>query len=96
MEYVKQHNLLDLVEVLSASLFYDRPENPKEYLIGHLNTIQKLKNAGAENFTEESSLFKNEDIEILFTLFSKKMNTVSADQAKIGYFFLFYFMKIYL
>eukprot|EP00770_Monocercomonoides_exilis_P013048 MONOS_12991.1-p1 / transcript=MONOS_12991.1 / gene=MONOS_12991 / organism=Monocercomonoides_exilis_PA203 / gene_product=unspecified product / transcript_product=unspecified product / location=Mono_scaffold00764:573-1021(+) / protein_length=112 / sequence_SO=supercontig / SO=protein_coding / is_pseudo=false len=80
MDYIQQHNLYQLIEVLTASLFYHQPEDPRGFLIDQLESILRLKQTGSQE-GEIPNLFSPEDIDTLFDMFSKKMDTITAAQA---------------
>jgi hypothetical protein len=85
MDYIKDHHLVELIEVLSASLFYYRPDDPKKFLVDQLQLIQKLKGQG-DVVSNEGALFTSEDIGTLFSMFAKRMETITPEQAKTGFF----------
>ena len=83
MDYLEQHNIYQLVDVLGASLFYNKPENPVEFLIEQLKSLQRLRQ-GASDDTSVSNMFSEDDLNTLFSMFSKKMDTITAEQAVTG------------
>merc|ERR1712076_267398 len=40
-EYLEQHRLLELFDNLTSALIYSQPSNPKEFLIEHIEKLQK-------------------------------------------------------
>uniref|UniRef100_T1JK62 EF-hand domain-containing protein n=1 Tax=Strigamia maritima TaxID=126957 RepID=T1JK62_STRMM len=39
LRYLECHKIMQLFENLTSCLFYDKPDNPKEYLINRLNSL---------------------------------------------------------
>lgn len=92
MDYLEKHNIYQLVDVIGSSVFYNRPENPTEFIIEQLQTIERLKQGTDEN-GQVSPLFNDKDIETLFSMFSKNMDTITAAQAITGIFFFFRYLS---
>ncbi|KAK3101060.1 hypothetical protein FSP39_000667 [Pinctada imbricata] len=42
-EYLEQHRILELFNNLTSQLIYNRPENPKKYMIETLERLQKSR-----------------------------------------------------
>jgi hypothetical protein len=76
--------IYQLIELITAQLFYHRPEDPKAFMIEQLQAIQRLKNSGGEPGSVQS-LFAPEDLDVLFSMFSKNMDTITAAQTKTGF-----------
>ena len=47
-KYLEEHKVLELFSELSAALIHNQPEDPKAFLLEHLERLQKLKEAGSD------------------------------------------------
>ena len=83
MDYLTQHNIYPLIDVLGASVFYNRPDDPVQFLTEELTSLLRLKQ-GVQESSKAMQLFSDEDLEVLFTMFSKKMETITTEQAVTG------------
>ncbi|KAA6364232.1 MAG: hypothetical protein EZS28_040241 [Streblomastix strix] len=81
MEYIEKHGLIQLFEIISQSLFYYRPEDPRAFVIEQLQAIINLRGSADSN-KKLPSLYTDHDIETLFSLFAKNSENVTAAQVK--------------
>ena len=95
MDYLEKHNIYSLIDVLGASLFYSRPDDPVQFILEELATLQRLRQ-GAQESSRSTEMFSESDLETLFSMFSKKMDSITIEQAMTGFFlfisdcFIFY------
>ena len=87
MEYLEKHNIYSLIDVLGASLFYSRPDDPVQFILEELTTLQRLRQ-GAQESSQSTEMFSDSDLETLFSMFSKKMDWITVEQAMTGLFLL--------
>ncbi|KAK2945878.1 hypothetical protein BLNAU_19174 [Blattamonas nauphoetae] len=80
MEYLQEKGVYSLVDLLAAQIFFYKPEDPKAFLIEQLESIQRLRQSGSGG--NAPSLFNDNDIESMFSMFSKNMETITIPQAK--------------
>ena len=80
MDYLEKHNIYSLIDVLGASLFYSRPDDPVQFILEELATLQRLRQ-GAQESSRSTEMFSESDLETLFSMFSKKMDSITIEQA---------------
>ena len=69
--YMKKHNLLGLFDELGTLLVYNRPSDPKKFLVAEL---QKRRRG------EEASFFNETDFRAMFNMFDKTGKGVISPQ----------------
>ena len=83
MEYLEKHNIYQLIDVIGASVFYNRPDNPVQFIIDELQALQRIKQSASEP-GHATTMFTDADLDTLFSMFSKKMDTITGEQAITG------------
>ncbi|KAJ4937807.1 hypothetical protein JOQ06_002437 [Pogonophryne albipinna] len=61
-EYLKKHNIIELLDNLSCMLFFHRPEKPREFLIEQLEQLKISQQTGMEG----PNLFNNANLDAVF------------------------------
>ncbi|XP_066524681.1 EF-hand calcium-binding domain-containing protein 10 [Hoplias malabaricus] len=61
-EYLRNHKVMELMDNLTSSLFFHRPERPKEFLVSQL---EKLK-ATRDHAAESHCLFDDSNLDAVF------------------------------
>jgi hypothetical protein len=64
LEYLNNHKVLTLFDILGAKIARDKPENPNDYLVEELAKIAQLKTKNSP-----VTLFSKEDADTLFSTF---------------------------
>eukprot|EP00455_Lapot_gusevi_P040471 TRINITY_DN457_c0_g1_i2.p1 TRINITY_DN457_c0_g1~~TRINITY_DN457_c0_g1_i2.p1 ORF type:complete len:130 (+),score=28.19 TRINITY_DN457_c0_g1_i2:63-452(+) len=67
-KYLEKHKILQLFERLCVELVYEKPQNPREFLIGRL---EELRHASEEEKRQPvmMSLFTESDLDTMFSMF---------------------------
>jgi len=77
-KYLSKHNIIPIFEELCAALVYEKPENPREFLI---QALEKLQAPGGS--LSSLSVFKDEDIETYFNMVDvSRRGVLDATQAR--------------
>ena len=63
-EYLKQHKLLELFDLLSQKLVSERPSDPRAYLIAELAKLKETKTPSSP-----MNFFSGQDIETLYSMY---------------------------
>ncbi|CAH8513528.1 unnamed protein product [Schistosoma intercalatum] len=75
--YVKEHKIDEMLQNLTSSLFYEMPENPKQYLIEQL----RLLKASRDEYAEPPTLFTETNAETIFNMLDPcKKNSIPSDR----------------
>ncbi|KAF3855186.1 hypothetical protein F7725_023241, partial [Dissostichus mawsoni] len=61
-EYLKKHNIIQLLDNLSCMLFFHRPEKPREFLIEQLEQLKISQQTGMKG----PNLFNNANLDAVF------------------------------
>eukprot|EP00878_Enallax_costatus_P031218 GHUV01034117.1.p1 GENE.GHUV01034117.1~~GHUV01034117.1.p1 ORF type:complete len:144 (+),score=49.69 GHUV01034117.1:665-1096(+) len=73
-EYLEQHQIHELLEGLLAELIYNKPPNPKQYIVTQL---EKIKVAGTKPLLDQA------DLQTMFGMFDvTKKGVITEQQAK--------------
>jgi len=75
--YMKQHKLMELFELLGQSLVRNQPEDPREYLLGLLETIRHTPDK-----TSPMNFFTHEDISTLHSMYDHQKNGITQAQCR--------------
>ncbi|KAG7281869.1 hypothetical protein CRUP_031118 [Coryphaenoides rupestris] len=60
--YLEKHKIVELMNNMTSSLFFHRPEDPKEYLIGYLGQLKESK----DNCVRGPCLFNDSNLDSVF------------------------------
>ncbi|XP_010772909.1 EF-hand calcium-binding domain-containing protein 10 [Notothenia coriiceps] len=61
-EYLKKHNIIELLDNLSCMLFFHRPDKPREFLIEQLEQLKISQQTGMKG----PNLFNNANLDAVF------------------------------
>ncbi|KAM3870116.1 EF-hand calcium-binding domain-containing protein 10 [Diretmus argenteus] len=61
-DYLKKHNIIELMNELTTKLFFHRPENPREFLIDQLEQLKASK---------QKSLFDDSNMDAVFGMLAR-------------------------
>uniref|UniRef100_A0A8D3BA03 EFCAB10 C-terminal EF-hand domain-containing protein n=1 Tax=Scophthalmus maximus TaxID=52904 RepID=A0A8D3BA03_SCOMX len=61
-DYLKRHQIMELMENLTGMLFFYRPENPTEFLIEQLEQLQVSRQGGEKG----PNLFNSSNLDAVF------------------------------
>ena len=64
MEYLNQHKVIRLFEILGAKLAYLKPEDPNGFLAAELSKISAMQSRG-----QPVTIFSEQDLDVMFTVF---------------------------
>jgi hypothetical protein len=64
LEYLEQHKLLRLFDLLGAKLAVAKPDNPNAFLLTELNKISALVSRD-----QPVTIFSEQDLEVMFTVY---------------------------
>lgn len=77
-EYLKQHKLLELFELLGQALVREQPDDPREYLVSYLeNTLMD-----APDKTSPLNFFTDTDVNTLFSMYDVAKTGITQQQCR--------------
>eukprot|EP00128_Syssomonas_multiformis_P015134 Colp12_sorted_trinity150504_noHs@28723 len=71
-DYLSEHRILDLFENITANLIYEKPDDPKRFIVDYLTNLKNVRLSAGK--VHPAPMFTDEDLVALFRLFdvSKK------------------------
>ncbi|XP_059191341.1 EF-hand calcium-binding domain-containing protein 10 [Centropristis striata] len=61
-DYLRKHQILELMDNLTSMLFFHRPENPREFLVEQLEQLKLSQQSGVRG----PNLFNNSSLDAVF------------------------------